>query len=132
MTDHRLALKAVKGFHTLAWFTIEACMMFVLYSGIRKRTDRRVGQAAAVVAAEILIFAGNGFRCPLTPLARRLGDPTGSVTDIYLPKWFAHNLPVIHVPLIVLSVALHAHNLRSARARATGGECSRGGLHQDR
>jgi hypothetical protein len=54
MTDHRLALKAVKGFHTFAWFTIEACMMFVLYSGIRRRTDRRVGQAAAVVGGEIL------------------------------------------------------------------------------
>lgn len=123
MTDHRLALKAVKGFHTFAWFTIEACMVFVLYSGIRRRTDRRVGQAAAVVAGEILIFAANGFHCPLTPLARRLGDPTGSVTDIYLPKWFADNLPAIHVPLIVIAVVLHVQNLRSARGvvvRASG------------
>jgi hypothetical protein len=132
MTDHRLALKAVKGFHTFAWFTIEACMMFVLYSGIRRRTDRRVGQAAAVVGGEILIFAANGFHCPLTPLARRLGDPTGSVTDIYLPKWFAHNLPAIHVPLIVISVVLHVRNLRSARVRATGGARGHGGLHQNR
>jgi hypothetical protein len=76
-----------------------------------------VGQAAAVVAGEILIFAANGFHCPLTPLARRLGDPTGSVTDIYVPQWFAHNLPAIHVPLIVIAVVLHAQNLRSARRR---------------
>lgn len=130
--DHRLALKAVKGFHTFAWFTIEACMVFVLYSGIRGRTDRRVGQAAAVVAGEILIFAGNGFRCPLTPLARRLGDPAGSVTDIYLPRWFAHNLPAMHVPLIVVAVVLHARNLRSAKAQATGRRKSHGGLHQAR
>lgn len=123
MTDHRLALKAVKGFHTLAWFTIEACMVYVLYAGIRGRSGRRVGQAAAVVAGEILIFAANGFHCPLTPLAQRLGDPTGSVTDIYLPKWFAHNLPAIHVPLIVIAVVLHVQNLRSARrvvTRASG------------
>ena len=120
MTDARL-LKAVKGFHTFAWFTIEACMVFVLYSGIRGRTDQRVGQAAAVVAGETLIFAANGFHCPLTPRARRLGDPTGSVTDIYLPHWFAHNLPAIHVPLIVIAVVLHAQNLRSARRRLSTG-----------
>jgi hypothetical protein len=41
MTEHRLALKAVKAFHTFAWFTIEACMVFVLYAGIRGKSDRR-------------------------------------------------------------------------------------------
>lgn len=114
MKKHRLALRAVKTFHTLAWFTIEACMVYVLYAGIRGRTDRTVGQAAAVVGGESLIFAANGFHCPLTPLAQRLGDRTGSVTDIYLPHWFARNLPAIHVPLIILAVVLHARNLRRA------------------
>jgi hypothetical protein len=128
MRDVRL-LKAVKGFHTFAWFTIEACVVFVLYSGIRGRTDRRVGQAAAVVAGEILIFAANGFHCPLTPLARRLGDPTGSVTDIYLPQWFAHNLPAIHVSLVVIAVVLHAQNLRSARRRLSAGNSRPGPAH---
>lgn len=113
MREHQWELKAVKAFHTFAWFTIEACMIYVLYSGIRGQSDRRAGKAAAVVAGETLIFAANGFHCPLTPLARRLGDPTGSVTDIYLPRWFAHNLPAIHVPLIILAVILHARNLGS-------------------
>jgi hypothetical protein len=115
MKEHALALKSVKAFHTLAWFTIEACMVYLLYSGIRGRSDRRAGKAAVVVAGETLIFAVNGFHCPLTPLARRLGDPTGSVTDIYLPKWFARNLPVIHVPLIVLAAVMHWRNLQRKR-----------------
>ena len=51
-----------------------------------------------VVAGEGLVFAGNGFRCPLTALAKRYGAESGSVTDIYLPDWFAHNMPVIHAP----------------------------------
>ncbi len=114
MKKHRLALRAVKTFHTLAWFTIEACMVYLLYAGVRGRTDRTVGQAAAVVGGESLIFAANGFHCPLTPLAQRLGDRTGSVTDIYLPHWFARNLPAIHVPLIILAVVLHARNFRRA------------------
>jgi uncharacterized membrane protein YozB (DUF420 family) len=59
-----------------------------------------------------LIFAANGFRCPLTDVGESLGAENGSVTDIYLPEWFAHNLPAIHVPLILLAVYLHGRNLR--------------------
>jgi hypothetical protein len=87
----------------------------VLYAGFARRSDRRAGIAAGVVAAESLIFAGNGFRCPLTQVAERLGAERGSVTDIYLPRWFARNLPAIHVPLIGLAVYLHARNLRAGR-----------------
>ena len=109
------ALRAVKAIHTLAWFSIEACMAYVLCAGFARRSDRRAGIAAGVVAAETLIFAGNGFRCPLTQVAERLGAERGSVTDIYLPRWFARNLPAIHVPLIGLAAFLHARNLRTRR-----------------
>jgi hypothetical protein len=60
--------------------------------------DRRAAIAARVVASESLIFAANGFRCPPTQVAERVGAERRSVTDIYLPYWFAHNLPAIHVP----------------------------------
>lgn len=112
--DRAALLRAVKAFHTFAWFTIEACMVYVLYTGARGRTDRRVGLAAGVVTAETLVFAANGFRCPLTAVARDLGDETGSVTDIYLPLWFARSLPGIHVPLILAAVLLHWRNHRAA------------------
>ncbi|CAN7242534.1 hypothetical protein [Arthrobacter sp. LjRoot14] len=117
MDRDRMALRAVKSFHTLAWFLIEACMIYVLYAGLRGRSDRRAGVAASVVAGETLIFAAYGFHCPLTAVAKKLGDETGSVTDIYLPKWFARNLPAIHVPLILLAAALHRRNIVAARAR---------------
>lgn len=110
------ALVAVKAVHTLAWFSIELCMMYLLYAGFAKRTDRRAAIAAAVVGGESLIFAANGFRCPLTDVAESLGAEDGSVTDIYLPRWLARNLPAIHVPLILLAVFLHARNLRQRRS----------------
>jgi hypothetical protein len=110
------ALVAVKAVHTLAWFSIEFCMMYLLYAGFAKRTDRRAAIAAAVVGGESLIFAANGFRCPLTDVAESLGAEDGAVTDIYLPRWLAHNLPAIHVPLILLAVFLHARNLRQRRS----------------
>jgi hypothetical protein len=113
------ALRMIKAVHTLAWFSIEACMVYVLYTGFTRRSDRRAGAAAGVVAAESLIYAGNGFRCPLTQVAERLGAKDGSVTDIYLPRWFAHNLPAIHLPLIGLAAFLHIRNLQARRAHRT-------------
>jgi hypothetical protein len=98
--------------HTLAWLSIESCMVYVLYDGLIGRSDRRTALAAGVVAGEALIFTANRCRCPLTQLAERLGAQHGSVTDIYLPAWCARNLPAIHVPLIALAGYLHARNHR--------------------
>lgn len=111
------AIVAVKTIHTLAWLSIESCVIYTLYAGFAGRTDKRAAATAAVVVGEALLFAGNGFRCPLTGLAVRLGAQSGSVTDIFLPKWFAHNLPIIHAPLLVLTVYLHARNRSLGRAR---------------
>lgn len=112
------AIAAVKTVHTLAWLSVEACVIYTLYAGFAGRTDKRAAAAAAVVAGEVLLFAGNGFRCPLTELAGRLGAQSGSVTDIFLPEWLARNLPEIHAPLVVLTVYLHARNLRRSRSAA--------------
>ena len=75
---------------------------------------------AGVVAAGSLIFAGNGFGCPLTGLAERLGVGKGSVTDIYLPRWFACNLLAIHAPLILLAASLNGRNIPARHLVAAG------------
>ena len=71
----RPALVGVKAVHSLIYFSIESCMGYLLYTGLKGREDRRTGIAAGVVAAESLIFVGNGRRCPLTGLAETLGEP---------------------------------------------------------
>jgi len=116
------ALVAIKAIHTLAWFSIESCMVYLLAAGFAKRSDRCAALAAAVVGGESLIFAANGFRCPLTQLADSLAAGSGSVTDIYLPGWFAHNLPAIHAPLLVLAAFLHGRNLWQQRKQRLEGE----------
>lgn len=91
-------------------------MLYLLYAGFARKSDRWAALTAGVVGGESLVFAANGFRCPLTKLARNLGAARGGVTDIFLPRWFAHNLPAIHAPLLVLAVYLHARNLSTRRS----------------
>jgi hypothetical protein len=111
--SRRLVL--IRVVHTAAWLSIESCVGYLLWSGVTGRSDRRAAAATVVVAGECLVFAANGFRCPLTRLAEAAGAASGSVTDIYLPTWFARNLPAIHVPLLVLIGWLHGRTLSSRR-----------------
>jgi hypothetical protein len=117
---HARRLVLIRGVHTAAWFSIESCVGYLLWAGATGRSDRRAGAAAAVVAGECLVFAANGFRCPLTGLAERAGAANGSVTDIYLPTWFARNLPAIHLPLLVLIGWLHGRTLRRRHVQGRG------------
>lgn len=110
-----VVLTLIKAVHTLAWFCIESSVLYLLYAGVRRKSDQRAAIAGAVVAAESLIFAANGFRCPLTNLAVNLGADQGGVTDIFLPRWFARNLPAIHAPLFVAAIFLHLRNMRADR-----------------
>ena len=112
---HDAAIKVTKAVHTVAWFSIESCVLYLLYTGFARRSGRRAAIAAGVVAGECLVFAANGFRCPLSDVAERLGADHGSVTDIYLPRWFARHLPAIHVPLLLIAGYLHGRNIRRTK-----------------
>lgn len=115
----RVALIGVKSVHTAAFFSIGSCLVYLAYSGLAKRSDRRAAIAGAVVTGETLIYAANGFRCPLTDVAERLGSEHGSVADIYLPRWIESHLPFITGPIFVGALALHLRNvLRSRRVVA--------------
>ena len=115
---HDAAVKVTRAVHTLAWFAIESCVLYLLYAGFAGRSGRRPAIAAGVVAGEALVFAANGFRCPLTDVAERLGADHGSVTDTCLPARLAHHLPAIHVPLLLLAACLHRRNIRRNAAGA--------------
>ena len=106
-----LTLVAVKVVHTVIWALVEAAVVYLLFTGVAKRSDRKAAIAGAVVAIEGVVYLANGARCPFTGLAESLGAESGSVTDIYLPGWFARHLPVIHVPVGLLILALHRRAL---------------------
>lgn len=114
------SLVAIKTVHTLAFFSIGSCLAYFAYSSLAKRSDRRAAVAGAVVTGETIVYALNGFRCPLTSLAERLGSEHGSVADINLPPWIEAHLPEITGPIFAGAVLLHARNiLRSRREHST-------------
>lgn len=91
------ALFWIKLFHTLVFLSISAAILYILYSGLFNVGGTLLVIAVIVVVVEIAVFAANGFRCPLTKIARQLGDKTGDdfIADIFLPAGFARLIPPV-------------------------------------
>ena len=48
-----------------------------------------------------VILMVNGWRCPLTTYAEKLGSPHGQITDTFLPKWFADRIFIVYTGLFI-------------------------------
>lgn len=96
----------VKALHTLVFVVIFAALLFLLYCGLANQLSYWTAIAFALVLAEVIIYVGNGFRCPLKTIADQL-TPTGQrATDIYLPSWFSKRIVAISTPLLVFDCLL--------------------------
>jgi len=111
-----LAITAIKACHTLIFLGLASCVLYIFYSGITGRISRLTKVSFVVVFCGIVIFVGNGARCPLTVLAENLGSAHGAVGDIFLPAWFAKRIPLISTTMLAISGAmLIVHRLVDAR-----------------
>jgi hypothetical protein len=102
------ALVAIRVVHSLVFFGEELSVGYLLYAGVRERQGRAAAVAAGAIAAESVIYFGNGQHCPLAGLAEELGADHVSVTDIYLPRWIAKRIFTYNAPLVVVAAVLHA------------------------
>lgn len=88
----RITIFQIKLVHTLIFWVLSACVLHVLFSGVADRITPWTWAAAGLVVLEGVVLVASGWICPLTLLAERLGAVRGSVTDLFLPKWFADRI----------------------------------------
>lgn len=74
----------VKAFHSLAVLAFAAATFYLMYCALTGRRDALVVWSLVMIGAEAVIYAGFGRKCPLTLLARNLGDDGG---HDYLFEW---------------------------------------------
>jgi hypothetical protein len=118
IVDHRLerqTIVAVKLIHTVIFGIMMGFVLFVTYSGLRNRFTRATGVSLAAVVVEAIVVTTNQGRCPLTIVVEDLGATHGSVSDIFLPGWFARHIP--HISSALIGVGLVALGLRRTIGR---------------
>lgn len=96
----------IKVVHTLIFWVLSACVLYALFSGITGGITMWTWIAVGLLLLESVVLVASGWTCPLTILAERRGAMRGSVTDIFLPRWFADRIFPICGSMYVLAVAL--------------------------
>src|SRR5690348_671874 len=102
----RLTAVHVKVIHTLIFALLSGCVLYVLASGVFNRITFWTWGAALAIVVEGLVLFASGGRCPLTGVAERLGAADGSVSDIFLPRWFADRIFPICTTTFLIGCAL--------------------------
>lgn len=84
--SRRQSLALVQAVHTAIYIVMAAATFVLLYAGITGAQGPVVWSAFGLLGAEVVFFAGNGFRCPLTTVAVKYGADSGRVGDTFLPE----------------------------------------------
>jgi len=96
--------------HTLIFFFASGCIAYIFYCGMVGRTSRYLVASVAIVFAIGVIYAVNGFECPLATLVHQLAGRR-DVPDIFFPDWFANKIMPVSTVLYIVGVVLVSRNL---------------------
>jgi hypothetical protein len=79
----------IKLLHSLIFVFMSACVGYLFYASLTATYDWKLAFVIGVILLEGVVLLLSGRRCPLSTLARRLGDETGDdlIADYLLPKW---------------------------------------------
>jgi len=102
----RITILQIKLVHTLIFWILSFCVLYVLYCGVAGQVSAWTWVAAGFLLVESIVLAAFGWTCPLTILAERQGALRGSVTDIFLPKRVADQIFPVCGTLYVVGLVL--------------------------
>lgn len=85
MTDRQLLL-LIRTVHTAIYVVMAVATFVLVYAGLTGASGPWLWIALGLLGVEVIVYVGNGMRCPLTALAVRYGAETGYVFDTFLPE----------------------------------------------
>ncbi|WP_165185462.1 hypothetical protein [Caulobacter soli] len=107
MTDAQ-SLTLVRAVHTAIYVVMALASLVVLYAGLTGAHGPWLWIASGLVAVESVVFATNGFRCPLTAIAIRYGATKEGAFDTFFPERITRYTFRVFGPIILLGFALLA------------------------
>jgi len=96
--------------HTLVFLIVSGCIAYVIYCGAAGKNGRFLPASLGIVLAVGLVYALNGFECPLATVVHHLAGRR-DVSDIFFPDWFANKIMPVSTAVYLLGVFLVARNL---------------------
>ena len=94
----------IKFVHSVIYFFMVACLLYILYCAIARRYDWTLLVALGAILFEGLVLVINRGTCPFTPLAEKYGAARGSVTDLFLPEWLSRHTFRISTTVFIIEL----------------------------
>ena len=101
-----MSIFQIKLVHTVIFWILSGCVVVALFSGLTGNTGVWTWIAVGLLGIESVVLAAFRWTCPLTLLAERTGAQSGSVADLFLPKWFADRIFPVCGTLFGVALAL--------------------------
>lgn len=101
-----MLLIGIRLLHTAVVIVMVTAILFLLYCGLANDLSRWTAIAFVTVSVKVVIYVGNGWRCPLRTLAETLTPDGQTVQDIYLPPWLAAQVVGLSTPLLGVACLL--------------------------
>jgi hypothetical protein len=79
-------LAVVRGVHTTIYLVMVAAIFVLLFAALTAYSGFWLWASLGLLVVESVVFAGNGFRCPLTAIAVHHGAEKGYAFDTFLPE----------------------------------------------
>ncbi len=95
----------IKLLHTLVFLFVSGCIVYVVYCGISGTSNRYLWAAAGIVLSIGILYAANGFECPLATLVHTLAGRK-DISDIFFPDWFANKIMSVSAAIYVFGMLL--------------------------
>lgn len=104
----------IKLVHTLIFIFASGCIVYVVYCGVVDKTNQYLWVSMGIVFAIGIIYAANGFECPLSTFVYRLSGRR-DVPDIFFPDWFANKIMPVSTAIYTMGVVLVSRNVYRER-----------------
>ena len=101
-------LAAVRTVHTAIYLVMAASTLLLVLAGVTGWSGWWLWVSLGLLVLESAVFAGNGFKCPLTALAVSYGARTGHVFDTFLPERWTRYTFRFFGTLMAIGIALLA------------------------
>jgi hypothetical protein len=111
----------IKLAHSLILIYMTVCIAYLWYSAFRNKAGLWLWIALVSLVVEVLVFVGNGLRCPLSDWAVALGDPSGNdlLSEWLFPAWLIQYFsPICGILLVGGLVALGYRLVSNPATRA--------------
>jgi len=100
------AIFVIKFIHTVIFFFMVSCLLYVLYCGLTATYNWLLLLAIGAIMLEGLALLLNSGRCPFTTLAEKYGVVKGGVTDLFLPECISRHTFRVSTVLFIFALIL--------------------------